>query len=524
MMMIRTELNTNRAMMELSLQLLSVKSVCRNVNSVHRVLDYHYHDIPWPVIVHVMEETLIEYVRANPVLYDPANREYRNQNSRKEAWDKIGEKLGITGNDCKENWNKLRNAYIQAKNRRATKSGQAARTLSKWKFEDEMAFLNPTLTPRTTRENTKNKPYDEDDYEAQKDASSYQLAETDEQLTPNQTALKLSEVDPPNSPGNDQVQNGTTTMAEVNGSPTTIVPNTPKALVQPSAKPMRSFVGKRQLSSSVNEMVTVMKDNQRLRSQLLQSTHAVLNKPVDDECELFFLSMAKHVKKLRPHEQIRVKMELDSSTPPPHQSELSLDPSTESISSYTFQDNQQHNFTNLVNHVNPHYDDYYYEQTNDLYQKDNYDYTAYDNDASQTNDYHTDSVYESQPQEVNRYYSKNTPCRYVRRCIFNDDGTHATVRKRHQLEGMTLLASYFGSCDTLRVSGILWSLKADEISLVAKKIKLIREVAMRYITSQKQKHLPLVAKRNMRRLARLLIKVRKVEGDKSLTLMSLLRS
>nr|CAH7756436.1 unnamed protein product [Callosobruchus chinensis] len=43
-----------------------------------------------------MEETLIEYVRANPVLYDPASRAYRNQNSRKEAWDEIGEKLGIT--------------------------------------------------------------------------------------------------------------------------------------------------------------------------------------------------------------------------------------------------------------------------------------------------------------------------------------------------------------------------------------------------------------------------------------------
>ncbi|XP_049770504.1 uncharacterized protein LOC126109527 [Schistocerca cancellata] len=107
-------------------------------------------------------EMLTEYVRSNPMLYDPTNREYRNQHSRKEAWDEIGEKLGITGNEYKDNWNKLRNAYIQAKHRRATKSGQAAKTLSKWKFEDEMAFLNPTLVTRKTRANAEDSSNNED--------------------------------------------------------------------------------------------------------------------------------------------------------------------------------------------------------------------------------------------------------------------------------------------------------------------------------------------------------------------------
>jgi hypothetical protein len=44
-----------------------------------------------------MEEELIEHVRCRPLLYDPSNREYRNKNVRKEAWDEIKEKIEISG-------------------------------------------------------------------------------------------------------------------------------------------------------------------------------------------------------------------------------------------------------------------------------------------------------------------------------------------------------------------------------------------------------------------------------------------
>jgi hypothetical protein len=44
-----------------------------------------------------MEEELIEHVRCRPLLYDPSNREYRNQNVRKEASDEIGENFEISG-------------------------------------------------------------------------------------------------------------------------------------------------------------------------------------------------------------------------------------------------------------------------------------------------------------------------------------------------------------------------------------------------------------------------------------------
>lgn len=84
------------------------------------------------------------------------------------------------------------------------------------------------------------------------------------------------------------------------------------------------------------------------------------------------------------------------------------------------------------------------------------------------------------------------------------------------------MADYFGPNDPLRTSGILATLKADAVSLVAKKDKIICEIARKYIKSHKEKHLIKVARRDMRRLARLLIEARKIENNNSLPLISLL--
>lgn len=118
------------------------------------------------------------------------------------------------------------------------------------------------------------------------------------------------------------------------------------------------------------------------------------------------------------------------------------------------------------------------------------------------------------------YYARKTLRRHVKRCVFNKDKNFSG--KRHQAEGHTLMANFFGPDDILRTSGILQSLRADEVSLVAKRDKIICEVGRKYLKSHKQQHLRVVAKRHMRRLARLLIEARKIEKDNSLSLMSLL--
>lgn len=109
----------------------------------------------------------------------------------------------------------------------------------------------------------------------------------------------------------------------------------------------------------------------------------------------------------------------------------------------------------------------------------------------------------------------------MRRCIFNTN-KDSTPKRRHQLEGHTLMADYFGPNDPLRTSGVLITLKADAVSLVAKRDKIICEIGRKYVKSHKEKHLIKVARRDMRRLARLLIEARKIENKSTLTLTSLL--
>lgn len=62
--------------------------------------------------------------------------------------------------------------------------------------------------------------------------------------------------------------------------------------------------------------------------------------------------------------------------------------------------------------------------------------------------------------------------------------------------------------DDILVHDVCPSMRADE-SLVAKSDTLICEVSRRYLKSHKEKHLFPVAVRHMRRLARLLIGLRK---------------
>lgn len=41
----------------------------------------------------------------------------------------------------KQRWQGLRDAYRRALNKKKGKSGQAAKNIKKWKYEDEMAFV-----------------------------------------------------------------------------------------------------------------------------------------------------------------------------------------------------------------------------------------------------------------------------------------------------------------------------------------------------------------------------------------------
>lgn len=51
---------------------------------------------------------------------------------------------------CKKTWSNLREAHRRAIKKKNTKSGQAAVSVKKWQFEDEMNFLTPFYKERAT--------------------------------------------------------------------------------------------------------------------------------------------------------------------------------------------------------------------------------------------------------------------------------------------------------------------------------------------------------------------------------------
>lgn len=43
------------------------------------------------------EDTLIDFVKQNPALYDTKNQNHKNRLMKDQLWNKIGEKIGQTG-------------------------------------------------------------------------------------------------------------------------------------------------------------------------------------------------------------------------------------------------------------------------------------------------------------------------------------------------------------------------------------------------------------------------------------------
>nr|CAH7755424.1 unnamed protein product [Callosobruchus chinensis] len=96
----------------------------------------------------------------------------------------------------------------------------------------------------------------------------------------------------------------------------------------------------------------------------------------------------------RPSQPVQINQERPSNQFPPRQSVINRpNPSVPQKTivvqpnpNYNYyQRNRRPNHPPRVNHVNPHYDYYYYEQANDSYATDNYDDTAYDNDIFNDN-------------------------------------------------------------------------------------------------------------------------------------------
>ncbi|CAG9822835.1 unnamed protein product [Phaedon cochleariae] len=100
----------------------------------------------------VNDGQLIELVRQFSVLYDPKNREYKNNEVKSNAWKTIAEVMNASVADCEARWISLRTIYSrESKKVRTTPTGSAA--TKPWRWLEEMAFLSAYMRRRQTRGN-----------------------------------------------------------------------------------------------------------------------------------------------------------------------------------------------------------------------------------------------------------------------------------------------------------------------------------------------------------------------------------
>ncbi|XP_076660126.1 uncharacterized protein LOC143363433 [Halictus rubicundus] len=96
-------------------------------------------------------EKLIEMVRQFRILYDLSHPKYSDSKVKEKVWCEIAEQMKESEAACKKTWANLRESYRRSlKRRRSTRSGQAAGTIRKWRYEEEMAFLDPLYNERPT--------------------------------------------------------------------------------------------------------------------------------------------------------------------------------------------------------------------------------------------------------------------------------------------------------------------------------------------------------------------------------------
>ncbi|KAL7639940.1 UNVERIFIED_CONTAM: hypothetical protein RMT77_009353 [Armadillidium vulgare] len=238
--------------------------------------------------VHV--ENLIELVRQNEVLYNVHEKDYRNASKRQEAWEEIGKAMGLPWQACKDDWTKLRNAFTNAIKRRSLKSGEAAHKISPWRFEYQLSFLKPFLDGRRMNSNidSSGSSTDGEEYIYPTDVLSLTTSED--------TNARYVIMNTKESPKSE--------VFDIDVNDYQIQDN-----FQIPKPPDEHNNSNKKGEHSLDQLISTMKTNNRILTEI--STIQQVNYAAD-ETELFYLSMARTIKKLPRREQIRIRQKLCS--------------------------------------------------------------------------------------------------------------------------------------------------------------------------------------------------------------------
>ncbi|XP_071960060.1 uncharacterized protein [Antedon mediterranea] len=83
-------------------------------------------------------ETLIAEVEQNPMLYDKSDPNFKNIPMKRDMWQDIGMRTGMSGELARKKWNNVRDAFNSSRKKVATD-----KVIKKYKYADILTFLTP---------------------------------------------------------------------------------------------------------------------------------------------------------------------------------------------------------------------------------------------------------------------------------------------------------------------------------------------------------------------------------------------
>ncbi|XP_041946920.1 uncharacterized protein LOC121708387 [Alosa sapidissima] len=96
-------------------------------------------------------EKLIEEVKKNAPLFD--NSLYKDALKKRDIWNTIGSRLGISGENGRKKWMNVRDAYQLSRKKNISKSGDPAKNIKPYKYAGILEFMIPHLQYRETTGN-----------------------------------------------------------------------------------------------------------------------------------------------------------------------------------------------------------------------------------------------------------------------------------------------------------------------------------------------------------------------------------
>ncbi|KAI1882402.1 hypothetical protein AGOR_G00250320 [Albula goreensis] len=246
-----------------------------------------------------MEEKLILAVSGYPELYNSTLPVYRNIDKKADAWRNIGALVGLSAEETKKKWKNLRDRYtkdIKADQNRVG-TGQEPGAQKQWRFRHFLDFLKPFVRDRSHRASCKQEAQDYSTTSDEGDDKS-QIS-----LLPPKPALKLAAV--PQLAGVTQLAL-VTQLTPVPPPASASTPNSaPVPVPAPSPTPGHECPPSFTSPSSSSGLSLARKRGKYKKRKLAEEEELM-----DDEDELFLLSLAPAMKRLTPQKRCEARIRI----------------------------------------------------------------------------------------------------------------------------------------------------------------------------------------------------------------------